>query len=204
MLYPEDLAVGLKEWDSVCQALLQGRQILLLRKGGIHESGGEFELEFRRFLLFPTFLHQVRSMLKPDAQDLFKFSGSEPSTIRIEGFADVTDIIPVQYEHQIHALDLYHIWTAPFLHKRLEYRPENPLYFLLVKAYRLPQPATLENHPRYGGCKSWVGLLKTINVQNATPVLDAPTQQNLRDEIMMRFTSAKPQPETPTAPVGPP
>jgi hypothetical protein len=190
MLYPEELAVALKEWDSVCQALVQGRQILMLRKGGIHESGGEFELEFRRFLLFPTFLHQNQKMLKDSAQDLFTFAGSEPSTIQISAFADVTDIILIQNLNQIAMADAHHIWTPQFLQMRLNYRPENPLYLLLGKVYKLPQPVTIDNHSSYDGCKSWVGLRTMINVKGSTLVLDPPTYQKHRDEIVMRVKSA--------------
>jgi hypothetical protein len=190
MLYPEDLGVALKEWDSVCQALIQGRQIVMLRKGGIHESGGEFELEFRRFLLFPTFLHQDQKMLKDSAQDLFTFSGSEPKTIQISAFADVTDVILIDNINQITAIDAYHVWTPKLLQMRLNYRPENPLYLLLAKVHKLPQPVTIDNHQSYAGCKSWVGLKTTINVKGSTPVLDPPTYQQVRDEIMMRVKSA--------------
>jgi hypothetical protein len=52
------LSIALKEWATLCRALETGRQIILLRKGGIYESAGEFEVEHRRFLLFPTYLHQ--------------------------------------------------------------------------------------------------------------------------------------------------
>ncbi len=190
MLYPDELAVGLKEWDCVCQALVQGRQILMLRKGGIHESGGEFELEFRRFLLFPTFLHQDQKMIKDSAQDLFTFTGPEPKTIQINAFVDVTDIILIRNMSQIAAADAHHIWTERFLQMRLNYRPENPLYLLLGKVCRLPEPVMIDNHPAYGGCKSWVGLRKMINVKGSTPVLDPPTYQQHRDEIMMRVQSA--------------
>lgn len=195
MLYPNELAVGLKEWDSVCQALLQGRQIVLLRKGGIHESGGEFELEFRRFLLFPTFLHQDKLMLKDEAQDLFKFSGSEPNTVRIEGYADVTDIVQIHTPEQIAAVDGHHIWTQKMVQGRLDYRPENPVYLLLVRVAALEQAVTIPNHTQYGGCKSWVGLRQTLDVQAAKPVMDAATHQRQRDEILMRIRSAKPAAE---------
>ena len=50
MAVPDRLRVALKEWASVCSALETGRQIILLRKGGIHESGGEFEVENRQFV----------------------------------------------------------------------------------------------------------------------------------------------------------
>lgn len=195
MLYPNELAVGLKEWDSVCQALLQGRQIVLLRKGGIHESGGEFELEFRRFLLFPTFLHQDKTMLKDDAQDLFKFSGSEPNTVRIEGYADVTDIVQIHNPEQIAAVDGHHIWTQKMVQARFDYRPENPLYLLLVRVAKLEQPVTIPNHTQYAGCKSWVGLRQTLDVKETRPVMGAATHQMHRDEILMRIRSAKPAPE---------
>ncbi len=197
MLYPEELAVGLKEWDCVCQALITGKQIILLRKGGIHESGGEFEVEFRRFLLFPTFLHQDKSVLKPEAQDLVRSSGAEPRQIQLDAFADVTDIIRIDEDYQLPPIRDYHIWTDKLVDMRLNYRPENPLYILLCRAHRLPAPITIDNHKAYGGCKSWVGLRQTIDVCNATPVLDSPTYQKYRDEIVMKISSAKPPQEQP-------
>ena len=56
-----------KEWAIICQALAEGRQALILRKGGIAESTGEFQLEQMRFWLFPTYVHQQRSGIKPEA-----------------------------------------------------------------------------------------------------------------------------------------
>ena len=175
MLYPENLSVALKEWDCVCQALLQGRQITLLRKGGIHESGGEFEVEFRRFLLFPTFLHQNKIMLKEEAHDLIKSTGPEPSRIQLEAFADVTDIFRIETDRQLQAMAPRHIWSDKFTQMRLDYRPENPLFLLLVRAHRLANPITVPNRPAYAGCKSWVGLTENINVKDATPVLEPPS-----------------------------
>ena len=67
MSWPNELNVALKEWATVCAALGDGRQMILLRKGGIYESAGEFEIEHRQFLLFPTYLHQNAEMLKPAA-----------------------------------------------------------------------------------------------------------------------------------------
>src|SRR4026207_2223470 len=75
MGWPESLQTALKEWATVCGALAAGRQIVLRRKGGIYESGGEFELDHPEFLLFPTYLHQNLKMLKPEAH-----AGFEPHT----------------------------------------------------------------------------------------------------------------------------
>ncbi|NUK55702.1 DUF1802 family protein, partial [Streptomyces lunaelactis] len=46
------MTTALKEWSAAVHALLDGRQQILLRKGGIHEK--RFTLADSRFLLFPT------------------------------------------------------------------------------------------------------------------------------------------------------
>ena len=47
--------LALKEWAAVVHALLDGRQTVLLRKGGIHEK--RFSLRGSRFVVFPTVAH---------------------------------------------------------------------------------------------------------------------------------------------------
>ena len=41
---------ALKEWAIVCKALEEGRQVLLLRKGGIMEYRQGFEVKHEQFL----------------------------------------------------------------------------------------------------------------------------------------------------------
>ena len=169
--FPAVINIALKEWAVVCRALEQGRQILLLRKGGIHESGGEFELEHPRFLLFPTYLHQNLNMLKPPEHSGFTAVAAEPSHMRITAAAEVTDIIPVANRAQIDAVDADHVWTMPLIDMRFNYKPANPLYLLLLRVYKLAHPAELENTPSYAGCKSWVPLDSPISLSGAIPVL---------------------------------
>jgi len=57
--------VALKEWAIVDEWLGSGRQVVLLRKGGIHEQRGQFEVEHREFFLFPTYVHQKADDLVP-------------------------------------------------------------------------------------------------------------------------------------------
>lgn len=66
MAWPTSLQVALKEWATVCHALESGRQMVLLRKGGVSDAGGTFEVKHPQFLLFPTYLHQNLTMLKPE------------------------------------------------------------------------------------------------------------------------------------------
>jgi hypothetical protein len=184
---PPSLDVGLKEWATVCGAIGSGRQILLLRKGGIYESAGEFELEHRQFLFFPTYLHQNLTMLKPEAQQGFEPRNAEPDRIELALAGQVTDIIQLRSREQAEEIDDAHIWTAPLIDMRFNYRPENPLYLLLVRGYRLAKPVTVENTPAYAGCKSWVPLEAPISTAGAEAVLDDTAYQTQRQLILARL-----------------
>ena len=56
---------ALKEWATVVNALENGDQTVLLRKGGILEDSSGFVVESEKFFLFPTFEHQETKHLKP-------------------------------------------------------------------------------------------------------------------------------------------
>src|SRR3954469_22010562 len=89
------LSIALKEWDLVISDLLAGRQALLLRKGGILESHNEFELEHKRFLLYPTFVHQDPKMTKPERRAELRRAAHEPGEVEIRGYAEVARILEV-------------------------------------------------------------------------------------------------------------
>jgi len=187
MAWPSSLQVALKDWASVCAALERGSQIVLLRKGGIYEAAGEFEVEHREFLLFPTYVHQNLKMLKPSGQMGFEARSEEPQQVRMTTAGVVTDIVELQSRAQMDAIDDEHVWTAPLLDMRFNYRPENPLYLLLVRTYRLHEPICFENTPEYAGCKSWVPLNQPIETGDATPALDDVKYAFKRNAILQRI-----------------
>ena len=189
MSLPHSLTVALKEWAGVCDALARGRQLVLLRKGGIYEAAGEFEVEHRQFLLFPTYLHQNRNMLKPDVHDTYRQMTAEPDEIVLSGAAEVTDIVRLSSRQQMDAIDDEHVWTESLIDMRFNYRPENPLYLLLVRAYRLNSPVTIANTPAYAGCKSWVPLDETINTWGGIASLDDESYDRRRRDILKRVGS---------------
>ena len=172
MSQPTTLNVALKEWAAVIEAIAAGRPIVLLRKGGIYESAGGFEIEHRTFLLFPTYVHQNAEMLKDEALVHFQPYSAEPSQIRLDTLGQITHIIPIASRQQVDALSAEHVWERPLIDMRFNYKPQNPLYLLLVRAWRLPEPVQIANTPAYGGCKSWVRLDQAIDVSAATAVLD--------------------------------
>jgi hypothetical protein len=184
MSWPTSLQVALKEWAVVCRALEEGEQIILLRKGGIYESAGEFELEHRQFLVFPTYLHQNTNMLKLRYQAALEPHSSEPSQVELAAAGVVTDIIQLQSRAQMDALDSEHVWAPPLIDMRFNYRPHNPLYLLLVRAYRLGEPVRVENTPAYAGCKSWVPLQQPIALNNLQPAIADAEYDKRRERIM--------------------
>jgi len=181
------LQIALKEWDTVCQALGTGRQILLLRKGGIYESAGGFEIENREFLLFPTFLHQNPQMLKDDALQWYEKRSTEPDQIPLRHAGAISDIIQIKSRAQMDALESEHIWTSPLIDMRFNYKPQNPLYLLLVRSYALSNLLTVPNTPAYAGCKSWVPLNEPVNVEDARAVLDDEDYARRRKAILDRI-----------------
>ena len=65
-LLPPSSSFALKEWATACLLLKEGRQIMIIRKGGIDKEDKNFTSELSvdsEFLLFPTYEHQNESEL---------------------------------------------------------------------------------------------------------------------------------------------
>ena len=59
---------ALKEWATIVNALENGKQTVILRKGGILETSSGFNVESKKFLLFPTWEHQEEKHVKPNSK----------------------------------------------------------------------------------------------------------------------------------------
>jgi len=153
------LDIALKEWAVVCDLLLEGRLAVLLRKGGIDETGGPgvFELEHRRFVLFPSWAHQKPQMVKASYRERVEIM-DEPAEIPFRGWATAGEIWRVTDRSAFDQLDDLHCWTSQYVDMRFNYKPDRPLYLVAIRAYRLAQPKTVSCHAQYTGCRSWVPL----------------------------------------------
>lgn len=152
--------IALKEWACVCDLLVEGRACLLLRKGGVHEHDGpgRFKLEHDRFALFPAWEHENLDWIKPELRPRRGPITEEPNEIELKGYAEVAGIWEVPSRAAFDELDDLHPWLPPQVDMRFDYKPERPLYAMLVRAYRLEQPKVIMNRPAFAGCKSWVSL----------------------------------------------
>jgi hypothetical protein len=176
--------VALKEWACVSAAISSGRQIVLLRKGGIVEADrGGFKPKHREFLLFPTFEHQHARFLKDGGANI---APETEDSILIETLCKVSDVLeaPADPAGLIRASEFY-IWNEDFIRARYDYRPELPLTLLLVRAYRLAAPQMIRNRPSYAGCKSWVNLTEEIDPAGAEPVLTDAEYARRQSEVTL-------------------
>lgn len=176
---------ALKEWAIAVDALEQGKTIMLLRKGGIHEQSGGFKVAHDQILLYPTYEHQQPLLLKHDYADRVTPvpSGWDPKTICIGTWAEITDILPVSDEPIVKALLPFHVWNEQFISDRLKWKPRQPLYVLLLRTYRLAQAQVIPYRSEYGGCKSWIDLAEPIAIEDAVPVLNDAAYTQLVAEI---------------------
>lgn len=170
---PTTLTAALKEWAIAVDALMQGKTIVLLRKGGIREQGGSFAIEHPQIWLYPTYEHQKPHLLKPEwsSQVTPVASGWHPEQIDIQARAAITHEFQVSNAAAIEALLPFHIWNLQFVTERLKWKPRSPLSVLLLRVYRLPQAYTIPYRPPYGGCKSWIQLEERLSAIEAVPVL---------------------------------
>jgi hypothetical protein len=167
-------SVAFKEWAIVCRALAEGKQALILRKGGISETGGEFRPEHHCFLLLPTFFHeQHRTGVKPEFLPLLDAAETDrppAGRLRFTHLADVTDVRKVTDLGTALALGPSHAWTDDTVRQRFHYRTPG-LYVMTVRVSALPAPVEVPERPEYAGCKTWVELVETVPTDGARPVM---------------------------------
>jgi hypothetical protein len=179
--------VAFKEWAVTVRALADGKQIVLVRKGGIREEGREFRVEEPRFLLYPTYEHQRADLLQPPYRpDLDAALAGQPPAdlVRLEYWAEVTDVHQTLEAAEVEALAPHYIWTTTYAEERLRWRPKKPLSIMLLRVYRLAAPQTLPVLPNYGGCKSWLTLEQPLSLEGMQPVLDDTTYAARRAAVL--------------------
>jgi hypothetical protein len=149
---------ALKEWAVIVHALLEGEQIIDVRKGGIKEDGRHFDVPARRFWLSPTAEHQDAALLKPAYGHYVDLADAAPvgSPITVQGWADAVDIATITDPEHLDAIDSKEIWTREYVESRFKWKQRDPLWVLVLRVHRLAEPLTVQWNDEYGGCTSWV------------------------------------------------
>ena len=162
--------LALKEWSIVCRALEEGKQSVLLRKGGILEYRDGFEISQKIFVVYPTLEHQSKEYLQQEYLREFELllekndPNFEDKTNTITILAQIEEMHEFNDESKLAKLEKYHIWNEKYVNMRMSYNPKKPMNALLLRIYKLPDPISIKVNPEWAGCKSWINIeLPKIN-----------------------------------------
>ena len=151
-------STAFKEWAVICRALITGRQDIILRKGGIVEPGGSFQLLADEFYLFPTFVHQSKDHLIPSAQDLLiTIDEDRPpeGTVEFRHRIHVTESFTICEPDELAALRPRHVWSDAIVTERF-HRWEQNLHVMVVTVHPVTPAICIPWEDSYSGCKSWI------------------------------------------------
>jgi hypothetical protein len=164
-------ALTFKEWAVIVRALLEGEQIVDIRKGGLHEDGRHFGVRTTRLWLYPTAEHQRSELLKPAYRHTIDLSAASPvgEPIRIEAWADVVGVAEITEPEALAEVTSKTIWTTDYAESRLKWKRRDPLWVLALRVHRLAEPLTVPWREEYGGCTSWVDLIDLPDDPAALP-----------------------------------
>ncbi|MGZ5431451.1 MAG: DUF1802 family protein [Thermoanaerobaculia bacterium] len=146
---------ALKEWSSVVTALGRGEQVTLIRKGGIADS--TFGVEAERFYLYPTYFHQGESEARP--------------SVTITHWCEVVRTWSVRDLAVLERLAPLVAMPWETLEARYRFRPDQVLYVIALRTWKLASPVEVRDRDEYGGCRSWISLDDELDIDGSTPVL---------------------------------
>ena len=131
---------ALKEWGAVVNALAEGDQTVIFRKGGLKDGKGGFKLESRQFGLFPTVYHpkELDGTVSTEASKKF-VDAKVPDMKRgeevpISVVAEVTGAWVTHDASVLDALSDHHVWSRDVLESRLSWKPDTPITVLELRA----------------------------------------------------------------------
>ena len=184
--------IALKEWAVVVEALGCGEQLILLRKGGLRDPKGAFQLQHREFLLFPTWEHQKEGCernIRPDMRQKYHdiLSPPAPASVRLCIYGGVAHVAEIRDPEQLKGLEKYHIWTPDFFIDRMRYRPQAATVVVVLRVFKLPVAVLHPVKPEYLGCKSWVPLASEISIEGSQPVVENQRFRSALEEISSRL-----------------
>jgi hypothetical protein len=167
----ETCAIAFKEWSGVCDALLEGRQSIIVRKGGISEAAGagSFAPEHPAFWLYPTWSHQMVQGLRTGEKTAAAPGSGDSVPIRALARVELAGM--AENEQALDALEEFHVFTQETMLKRFHYRRPG-LWVLCARVWRRERAVNVAVTPEQAGCKTWVILPEPLSTAGLLPVFD--------------------------------
>jgi hypothetical protein len=168
------MSVAFKEWALVCEALGNGNQSLILRKGGIAEGREGFAFKHSDFFLFPTWFHEQlgRTTLPPESDIPTQLDGK----IEIRYAATLEWSRLVTDPALLPSLREFHILHDDVVNERFRYDDHQGIHVGFVRVLRLNVPQRLADSKSYGGCRSWLDLPAMDDIARVPVISDEEHQ----------------------------
>jgi hypothetical protein len=174
-------SVGFKEWAVVCEALGDGRQSIILRKGGIAEGREGFSFRHREFFLFPTWFHEQPQKVR---QPGIVVPEQSEQTIEIR-YAVTVDVLRTITSWDVaEALAPLHILQPEVIRERFDYDEAPGLQVAFVRTYRVHPSWSFPNEKKYGGCRSWVPLPDLPNESKLEAILNDAEHKRRQERFL--------------------
>ncbi|MGA0900561.1 MAG: DUF1802 family protein [Luteolibacter sp.] len=179
-------AIGFKEWQVVCDALASGRQSILLRKGGIHEGHKGFSFAHDSFFLFPTRFHaQGEHVREGEFTPMPEWQEGEDITITHHCVAEWA--VTLSDWKQLEAIEPLHIYSEATIRDRFDWEGKGmasgSIHLALVRTRKLAQTWVFPYGKQYGGCRSWVNLSESPNIEGSIPIIDDEAFAALKKQL---------------------
>ncbi len=151
--------IGFKDWAAVCTAMAQGRQSIIIRKGGIAEGRDGFQFKHPEFFLFPTAFHEQFDKLRPEEAGPLRSDvpGDQAEIVvraafQLEWAATVTDRVAAA------ALAPFHVYRDAVVRERFDYDDAPGVQVAFGRALRVDPAWSFPAEASFGGCRSWIRL----------------------------------------------
>ena len=175
------MTVAFKEWQVVCEALRQGKQSIIFRKGGIAEGREGFEFRHQQFYLYPTLFHQQYE--QTTWHDGKSLEEAEDHSVEIASLCNVVWTGVITDWQKVQSLNGYHIWREEVLQERFEYKDAGAIHLAVVRVHNFETPCQLVYDKSYGGCKSWIQLKEFSENSTLIPVIEDLDFESLHNEL---------------------
>jgi hypothetical protein len=176
---------ALKEWDVVCEALGSGRQVVVIRKGGIAEGKDGLRFEHGEFVLLPTFFHQQSERVVPEADFAARQGGheGERESVEVRHAATLVWHKLVTDRAVLGRLQAFHILTPEEVETRFVQKPAPGVQVALLRVYRLDPPQRVAWQKSFGGCRSWAEMDADLESCSRVSVLSDERFAELEREL---------------------
>jgi hypothetical protein len=176
---------ALKEWDVVCEALGSGRQVIVIRTGGIAEGKEGLRFEHGEFVLLPTFFHQQSERVVPEADFAARQAGQEGEreSVEIRHAAALVWHKMVTDPGVLPRLQAFHILTSQEVETRFAQKPSRGVQVALLRVFRLDPPQRVAWRKSFGGCRSWAEMEADFESCSRVSVLSDERFAELEHEL---------------------